>query len=101
MAARKWTQEQRDRQATLIQNWQPWLESTGPKSEEGKRRVATNACKGYRRPKLRALNKELSELLQQAQVLLNDLEEIHYIPVLDDDLASCLIRSPMPSARSD
>ena len=66
MAARNWTPEQRERQATLIHNWQPWLASTGPSTEEGKSRVATNANKGAVRPKLRELSLALSDLLLEA-----------------------------------
>ena len=38
-----WTWERRAKQAELIRQWKPWKQSTGPKSTEGKARIATNA----------------------------------------------------------
>ena len=43
MARRKWTKEQRERQARLIHEWQPWKKSTGPRTAEGKQRSALNS----------------------------------------------------------
>jgi len=44
-----WTVERRARQAALIRGWQPWRRSTGPRTETGKERSATNALKhGFR-----------------------------------------------------
>ena len=45
MAARKWTESQKARQRALIQTWQPWQQSTGAKSVEGKAKVSQNALK--------------------------------------------------------
>jgi hypothetical protein len=44
-----WTPERRAAQAALIQRWQPWRSSTGPKTESGKARCAGNALKHGRR----------------------------------------------------
>jgi len=47
-SAKGWTSERRARQAERIRLWQPWREPTGPKTEIGKARVATNALRhGY------------------------------------------------------
>jgi len=43
MAARKWTDEQRARQAALIHGWQPWKHSTGARTPEGKAVASRNA----------------------------------------------------------
>lgn len=43
MAARQWTQAQRERQAKLIHRWKPWEKSTGPRTLEGKRISSRNA----------------------------------------------------------
>ena len=52
-----WSLERRARQAELIRLWKPWKQSTGPKSVEGKERVATNAWRGGHRAQLRELIK--------------------------------------------
>jgi hypothetical protein len=61
MAARSWTLEQRQRQREAIQNWKPWEQSTGPKSQEGKGRVSRNGWKGGTREMLRKLSRALNE----------------------------------------
>ena len=71
MAARKWTPEQKQQQAKLIQRWSPWLQSTGPLSAAGKRAASGNAYKGGLRSELRKLEKEINELLRFQQELLS------------------------------
>jgi hypothetical protein len=41
----RWSPERRARQALAIRSWQPWLKSTGPRTEGGKARSARNALK--------------------------------------------------------
>lgn len=91
MAARIWTPEQRKRQATLIRNWQPWFASTGPSTEEGKRRVATNAYKGAMRPKLRELSRALNELFDEAHEKLEAIEPNTSDSEQSIDLATCAL----------
>jgi hypothetical protein len=50
--ANGWTPERRARQARLIHTWRPWERSTGPRTPEGKARVARNAYKGNKRGQL-------------------------------------------------
>ena len=57
--ARVWTAEQRLMQSQAIKKWQPWLQSTGAKTEEGKKTVSQNAFKGGIRPLFRNLSKAL------------------------------------------
>ena len=55
--ATTWTPERRARQAELIRQWKPWAKSTGPRSVEGRQRVARNAFKGGHWSQLRELSK--------------------------------------------
>lgn len=64
-----WTPERRKRQAQRIQQWQPWTQSTGPKSVEGKAAVARNAWKGGKRTLLRELAKEVREELREVKAI--------------------------------
>lgn len=62
-----WSKERRERQAELIRQWQPWEKSTGPKSAEGKERVARNAWRGGHRQKLRDLAKMVNAEIRAAR----------------------------------
>ena len=42
---RRWTLEERARQAELIQEWQPWKQSTGAKTAEGRGVSRMNSLK--------------------------------------------------------
>ncbi len=57
-----WTPERRRRQSELIRRWQPWRKSTGPTTQEGKKRVGRNAYKGGTRSMLRSLARLLRDL---------------------------------------
>ena len=61
MAARNWTPEQRQQQAARIKAWQPWAQSTGPLTPEGKARSSRNGWKGGHREMLRELARVLAE----------------------------------------
>jgi hypothetical protein len=54
MPARKWTTEQKARQARLIRTWEPWKQATGPRTQQGKAASSKNA-----------LNYSLRELLRE------------------------------------
>ena len=56
-----WTPERRARQAELIHRWKPWEKATGPRTAEGKAKVARNAFKGGERALLGALRAVLRE----------------------------------------
>ena len=60
------TPEHRAKQAERIRRWKPWEKSTGPKSEEGKRRSAMRGYKGGTRELLREVARLLRE---QAEAL--------------------------------
>ena len=60
------TPEHRARQAQAIRTWRPWEKSTGPKSVEGKARVAGNAFRhGGRSNRAIAQMREVRALLSE------------------------------------
>ena len=59
--ANGWTLERRQRQSVLIRRWKPWLNSTGPKTPEGKATVAENSYRGAERQVCRRLARLLRE----------------------------------------
>lgn len=59
--AKSWTPEQREAQRHAIQRWRPWEKTTGPKTEDGKRRSAMRAYKGGQHAKARAIARILRE----------------------------------------
>ena len=76
MAARNWTEEQKQRQSPLIQKWKPWKSSTGAKSPEGKVRSSQNALKhGFRSAKVIANQKEVNQSFRQLEQILKDISK--------------------------
>jgi hypothetical protein len=61
MAARQWTAEQRAQQSAKIRQWQPWNNSTGAKTAEGKLVSSRNAYKGGSRALLRGISALLKD----------------------------------------
>jgi hypothetical protein len=61
-----WTPERRAKQAEAIRRWRPWDQSTGPKTETGKARVARNAYKGGQRVRQREHDRLSAEFKQAA-----------------------------------
>ena len=55
MPARRWTTEQRARQAALIRTWEPWKQATGPRTSEGKAVSSKNALNYSLREVMREL----------------------------------------------
>jgi hypothetical protein len=63
MAARKWTPEQKARQAALIRTWAPWKQSTGPTTSAGKKVSAKNAVNYSCRELLREMARSNREIV--------------------------------------
>ena len=66
---RHWTAAERQRQAELIRQWQPWQHSTGARTLEGKAIASHNAFKGGFKQQL----KELNQLLRDQRHALNEI----------------------------
>ena len=64
---RHWTAAERQQQAELIRQWQPWQHSTGARTIEGKAIASHNAFKGGFRQQI----KELNQLLRDQRGALN------------------------------
>lgn len=62
--ANGWTPERQASQSRAIRRWQPWQQSTGPKTLEGKARASMNAFKGGERGQSRKLRAALREHAQ-------------------------------------
>ncbi len=58
-----WSEERRERARQLAKTNKPWLQSTGPRTLEGKRRAARNRYRGALRPARRELRRELKLLM--------------------------------------
>ena len=63
----------------MIQNWQPWANSTGPRTHEGKARSSQNAFKGGTRPLFRMIDR----VLRKQQQSLDELSADFYNSVAD------------------
>ena len=68
--ATPWTLERRQRQAELIRQWQPWKQSTGPRTPEGKAAASRNAFTGGDMAQMRELAKEVNRVLREQRQLL-------------------------------
>ncbi len=53
----------------MIQTWQPWQQSTGPRTPEGKAESSKNAFKGGIRPLLRMIDRTLRKQQQSLDEL--------------------------------
>lgn len=62
MSGTRWTPERRARQAEAIRTWRPWERATGPRTQEGKQKVARNPFKGGVRGEMRVVSKLLREI---------------------------------------
>ena len=69
---RIWTELQRQRQSELILQQRPWTHSTGPKTLEGKAKVAQNRLKhGFRSKPMRQLISRLAAMKREMKEYLS------------------------------
>ena len=71
MPTNGWSLKRRAKQAESIRLWKPWVQSSGPRSPDGKERVSRNAWTGGHRVQLRELTKMVNEQVRQARELVN------------------------------
>jgi len=72
--ANGWTLERRAKQAALIQTWQPWERSTGPKTEAGKATSSQNAfVHGAYSVEEKAEKKGVNDFLRDCKRLLQSI----------------------------
>ena len=91
MAARKWTESQKEKQRTLIQQWQPWRQSTGAKTEQGKTKVSQNALKhGNFTAAARQEHREFRQLMKEHNQIFKDLIKAtqEYLDLANEDIFS-------------
>ena len=91
MAARKWTQSQKEKQRALIQKWQPWRQSTGAKTEQGKTKVSQNALKhGNFTAAAIQEHREFSQLIKEHHQIFKELLEAtqEYLDLANEDIFS-------------
>ena len=68
--ARTWTPEARQAQAEAIRRWQPWNNSTGPKTAQGKENCRLNALKHGTYDARSLHRREMSALLRRQRAFL-------------------------------
>lgn len=66
-----WTLERRAKQAELIRTWRPWERATGPRSTEGKAKVARNPWRGAHRQQFRELARLVNDELGRNRYFLD------------------------------
>lgn len=69
--ARKWTDEQKAKQAEKIKAWKPWRRSTGPRTDAGKQKAAKN-----RELSLEGARKRVNDLKRDHAKALAELERL-------------------------
>ena len=88
MAARQWTELQKARQRALIQNWQPWQQSTGAKTVEGKAISSQNSLKSgnYTAAALQA-DREHRQLMREHHQVFKDFMKAtqEYLDLVNQD----------------
>ena len=70
----------------LIHTWKPWQSSTGPRTAEGKAKVAQNSFRGGVRPLIR----QLGRLLREQQRSLDELSTEDYDSMAETVVAAAL-----------
>ena len=78
-----WTPERKAKQADAIRRWQPWAQSTGPTTAEGKAVSSRNADKGGHRVRHRAQMRHLREMSQAGQEIVALIRAAHTGNMLD------------------
>jgi translation initiation factor 2 beta subunit (eIF-2beta)/eIF-5 len=74
---RRWTPEERLKQAEAIRRWKPWEKSTGPKTAQGKAKVRLNGLKtGEHTASMRNMRSMLNRMKRDRMAALDFLKKI-------------------------
>ena len=68
-----WTAERRAKQSEMIHKWQPWDQSTGPRTDAGNAKVARNADKGGGWREMREIRKFYNQYFAEQRNQLIDI----------------------------
>jgi len=111
MAARKWTQSQRDTQSLITLSIQPWLSSTSAKTNQGKRVIRYNSMKsGYFKESYREFRqnkrsheaRNIEQLIRKAGKTKEDTDFFNLIELIKtklDDYYEGMNRDGVPSQK--
>jgi len=83
-----WTPERRRKQSQAIKKWKPWEQSTGPRTEAGKRAIRLNAIKHGR---YRAMLKHCAKILQLNREFLKHTEMLWQWEAAQDEFRNKLM----------
>ena len=74
---RNWTPEARKAQSEAIRRWQPWKNSTGPKTQDGKNLCRLNAQRhGRYNANINARRREMSKILAHQRRFLQSVKQV-------------------------
>lgn len=84
--AESWTPERRRKQRDWMLENKPWLKSTGPISEEGKKKSSQNATNHFVKTSLKTLDKIMKRQEKVLQLLRSDVAMEEHMKEIEDEI---------------